>query len=158
MRTFIVRLSNYMSAAAGIVLVLMAVITFADIIMRLFGNPIPGVYEIVAFLGLAVAGFALPRSSLMKAHVGVDLVIEKLSAKTNFVLLVITRILVAAFFLITAWYFVGMAQSFMATKSVTMTLKVPFYPVVFVMVLSFVVQALVAIYQIFEKKEGGQNE
>ena len=128
MRKFIYTLSTAMSAAAGVILVFMALLTFADIVMRIFWAPIPGVYEVVGFLGVAVAGFVLPRSSLMKAHVGVDLVVEKASLRARLVVLIITRILVAAFFLIGAWYFVDMAHSFIATKNVTMTLRVPFIP------------------------------
>jgi TRAP-type C4-dicarboxylate transport system permease small subunit len=158
MQKFIVRLAGYMSAVAGVVLIFMACLTFADIVMRYFWTPIPGVYEVVAFLGIAVAGFVLPRSSLMGSHVGVDFVTEKLSGKSRKLVRVITRVFVALFFFITAWYFVGMAQSFIATKSVTMTLKLPFYPVVYIMVLSFFVQGIVAVYQIFEKNEGGDNE
>jgi TRAP-type C4-dicarboxylate transport system permease small subunit len=94
----------------------------------------------------------------MKAHVAVDFVTEKLSGKPKMIVKVITRVLVALFFMITAWYFVGMAQSFIATKSVTMTLKLPFYPVVFVMVFSFFVQGIVSIYQIFEEEGGARNE
>jgi TRAP-type C4-dicarboxylate transport system permease small subunit len=151
-------LTSSMSACAGIVLIFMAGLTFADIVMRYFWTPIPGVYEVVAFLGLALAGLVLPRSSLMKAHVAVDFVTEKLSGKPKMIVKVITRVLVALFFMITAWYFVGMAQSFIATKSVTMTLKLPFYPVVFVMVFSFFVQGIVSIYQIFEEEGGARNE
>jgi TRAP-type C4-dicarboxylate transport system permease small subunit len=158
MRRFIMLLTGSMSVCAGIVLIFMAGLTFADIIMRYFWTPIPGVYEVVAFLGLALAGLVLPRSSLMKAHVAVDFVTEKLSGKPKMIVKVITRVLVALFFMITAWYFVGMAQSFIATKSVTMTLKLPFYPVVFVMVFSFFVQGIVSIYQIFEEEGGARNE
>lgn len=147
-----------MSWCAGIVLIFMAALTFADIVMRYFWTPIPGVYEVVAYLGLALAGLVLPRSSLMKAHVAVDFVTEKLSGKPKLIVLIITKVLVALFFVITAWYFVGMAQSFIATKSVTMTLKLPFYPVVFVMIFSFFVQGLVSIYQIFEEEGGARNE
>jgi hypothetical protein len=39
-----------------------------------------------------------------------------------------------------------------------MTLKLPFYPVVFVMVFSFFVQGIVSIYQIFEEEGGARNE
>jgi TRAP-type C4-dicarboxylate transport system permease small subunit len=146
-----------MSWCAGIVLIFMAALTFADIVMRYFWTPIPGVYEVVAYLGLALAGLVLPRSSLMKAHVAVDFVTEKLSGKPKMIVLIITRIMVALFFIITAWFFVGMAQSFIATKSVTMTLKLPFYPVIYVMVLSFLVQGIVSIYQIFDNEEGGTD-
>jgi TRAP-type C4-dicarboxylate transport system permease small subunit len=157
MRKFILLITGCMSWCAGIVLIFMAALTFADIVMRYFWTPIPGVYEVVAYLGLALAGLVLPRSSLMKAHVAVDFVTEKLSNKPKMIVLIITRVLVALFFIITAWFFVGMAQSFIATKSVTMTLKLPFYPVVYVMVLSFFVQGIVSIYQIFDKEEGGAD-
>jgi TRAP-type C4-dicarboxylate transport system permease small subunit len=158
MGKFMNQLTGYMSAAAGIVLIFMACLTFADIVMRVFGKPIPGVYEVVAFLGVAVAAFVLPRSSLERAHVGVDFVYEKLSPKPKMVVKIITRVLVAVFFLAAAWYFVGMAQSFIATKSVTMTLKLPFYPVVYVLVFGFVVQGIVSIYQIVEKERERRQE
>jgi TRAP-type C4-dicarboxylate transport system permease small subunit len=158
MEKFMIRLTGYMSAAAGMVLIFMACLTFADIIMRIFGKPIPGVYEVVGFLGVAVAAFVLPRSSLERAHVGVDLVVEKLSSKPRMVIKIITRVLVAVFFFVAAWYFVGMAQSFIATKSVTMTLKLPFYPVVYVLVFSFVVQGIVSVYQIVEKERERRQE
>ena len=158
MEKFMNRLTGYMSVAAGIVLIFMACLTFADIVMRIFGKPIPGVYEVVGFLGVAVAAFVLPRSSLERAHVGVDLVVEKLSSTPRVVIKIITRVLVAAFFFTAAWYFIGMAQSFIATKSVTMTLKLPFYPVVYVLVVSFVVQGIVSVYQIVEKERERRQE
>ena len=158
MQKFILRLTDYMAVVAGVVLIFMAALTFADIVMRYFGSPIPGVYEVVGFLGIALAALILPRSSLLKAHVAVDFVTEKLSGKARMVVKIITRVLVTLFFIITAWYLVGMAQSFIDTRSVTMTLKIPFYPVVYVMVFSFLVQGIVSIYQIFEREKGGQNE
>jgi TRAP-type C4-dicarboxylate transport system permease small subunit len=156
MRIFIVRLSNYMSLVAGAVLVIMAALTFIDVVMRYIGKPVPGAYEVIAYLGVAVTGFALPRASLMKTHVYVDLVIDKLSWKPRTILKIITRILVAAFFLCTAWYFVRMGQSFIAARAVTMTLRVPFYPVVFGMAFCCLVQSIVTIWEIFEKEGGGK--
>jgi len=148
MEKFMIRLTGYMSVAAGVIRIFMACLTFVDVVMRIFGKPIPGVYEVVGFLGVALAAFVLPRSSLERAHVGVDFAVEKLSAKPRLVMKVITRILIAVFFLVAAWYFVDMARSFIVTKSVTMTLRLPYYPVVFAMVFSFFVQGLVSIYQI----------
>jgi len=157
MRTFIMRLSNYMSVLAGVVLIIMAVLTFVDIIMRYIGKPVPGAYEVIAYLGVAVVGFSLPRASLMKTHVYVDIVIDRISTKYRTILKTITRILIAVFFLCTAWYFVRMGQSFVAARAVTMTLRVPFHPVVFGMAFCCLVQSIVTIWEIFEK-EGGRNE
>jgi TRAP-type C4-dicarboxylate transport system permease small subunit len=158
MKKFIYSLTGYMTVAAGVILIFMAILTFADIVMRYFGRPIPGVYEVVAFLGIAVAGFVLPRYSLMKAHVAVDFVVEKLSTGQRMMMNIVTRVMAAFFFFVASWFFVGMAKSFIATNSVTMTLKIPFYPVVYMLAFSFFVQGVVMVYQIFEKKSGGRDE
>jgi TRAP-type C4-dicarboxylate transport system permease small subunit len=158
MRTFITRLSNYMSVVAGIILMVMAVLTFVDVVMRYMGKPVPGAYEVIAYLGVAVTGFALPRASLMKTHVYVDLVYDKMTGKPKMIMKTFTRILVAAFFLCTAVYFVRMGLSFIAARAVTMTLRVPFHPVVFGMAFCCLVQSMVTIWEIFEKEGGGPNE
>jgi TRAP-type C4-dicarboxylate transport system permease small subunit len=158
MEKFMNRLTGVMSAAAGVILVFMVCLTFADIVMRIFGKPIPGVYEVVGFLGVALAALVLPRSSLERAHVGVDFVYEKLPPKAMLFTKVTTRLLVAAFFFISSWYLIGMAQSFIATKSVTMTLKLPFYPVVYVLSFAFVIQGIVSVYQVVEKERERRQE
>ncbi len=155
MRVFtviIARLSNYMSVLAGILLVLMMGITLTDVIGRFFGKPLIGAYELVSFLGAAVAGLAIPRASLLNAHVNVDFVIEKLPGTAQRVIKVITRLLVFFMFLFAAWYFVFMGKNIYLTNTVTMTLKLPIYPVVLGLAASALVQCLVSICQIFVEK------
>lgn len=150
-------LCNLMSFMAGITLLLMMGVTLADIVLRYIGKPIVGAYEIVAFLGVAVTGFALPRASVLKTHVYVDLLIDKLPVKARKVLRTITRILVFLTFLGAAWYFIIMGKSYIATQTVTMSLKVPFYPVVFVLAASCIAQCLVSLCEIFGN-DGGKND
>lgn len=157
MRVLVMKLSAFMSIISGGILVAMIFITFADIIMRYMGSPIPGVYEVVAYLGVAVTGLALPRASMMKAHVYVDLLIDKMSEVPKRAMKVFTRILVLLFFLLTGWSLMKMGKSFVATNTVTAMLRVPFYPVVFGAAFSCLVQCMVSIYEIFEK-EGETNE
>jgi TRAP-type C4-dicarboxylate transport system permease small subunit len=150
-------LCNLMSFMAGIILLLMIGVTLADIALRSLGRPIVGAYEIVAFLGVAVMGFALPRASVLKTHVYVDLLIDKLPVKTRKVINTITRIVVFLTFLVAAWYFILMGINYIATKTVTMSLKVPFYPVVFALAGSCILQCLVSLCEIFGD-DGGKNE
>lgn len=160
MRVFpmiIARLSNYMSVLAGILLVIMMGITLTDVIGRFFGKPLIGAYELVSFLGAAVAGLTIPRASLLNAHVNVDFVIEKLPGAAQKILKVITRLLVFFMFLFAAWYFVFMGKNLYLTNTVTMTLKMPFYPVVFGLAVSALIQCLVSVCQIFAEK-GEKNE
>lgn len=151
-----VRLSNYMSVLSGTILLFMAGLTLVDVILRMFRKPILGTYEIVAFLGAAVAGFALPRGSLKGAHVYVDMVTSKLPGKAQRVLHIITKVLGVLLFLFGAIYLAQMGWNFYLTKTVTMTLRVPFYPVVFGLAVSCLVQCFVSLSQMFGDK-GGNN-
>jgi TRAP-type C4-dicarboxylate transport system permease small subunit len=152
MRTFVKHVCNAMSFIAGIILIVMMVLTFADILLRYFGHPILGAYEVVSFLGVAVTSFALPRASLLKTHVYVDLLIDGLPPKPQRILRVITRLLVFLLFLIAAWYFIVMGKNYIQTKTVTMSLKVPFFPVVFGLAASCLAQCLVSLYEIFGER------
>jgi len=148
MLRFVRLLTNGMMIIAGVILVFMAGLTLLDVIMRYFGKPIVGTYELVSFLGLAAVAFSLPRASLMGAHVYVDLLVDKLSQGSRKVFQIFTRLLVFVLFLIASWYFFHIGMDLIATKTVTMSLKVPFYPVVFALALGCFVQCLVAIYEI----------
>ena len=145
MRAFVARLSDYMSAFAGGILLFMAGLTFLDVVLRYVAKPIVGTYELVSFLGVAVIALALPRASLMGSHVYVDLLIDRVPVGWRTGFRIATRVLVFLLFLFAAWYFTFMARNFIATKTVTMTLKVPFYPVVFALAASSIVQCLVSI-------------
>ena len=151
------KVSNFMSILAGIVLLIMTAITFLDVVMRNFGKPLVGAYELVAFMGVAVTAFALPRASLLKTHVYVDFVIDKLPEFLQKTLKVLTRIMVFFMFFLAAWYFMLMGKNFIETHTVTMSLRVPFYPVVFALAAGSIVQCLVCICEIFTDK-GGRNE
>jgi TRAP-type C4-dicarboxylate transport system permease small subunit len=150
-------LCNVMSIVAGFILLVMVAVTMSDVVLRYFGRPILGAYEIVAFLGVAVTGFALPRASALKTHVYVDLLIDRLPARTQKVMKTITRILVFLMFLGAAWYFIIMGINYINTKTVSMSLRVPFYPVVFVLALSCIVQCMVSLSEIFGDN-GEKNE
>lgn len=149
-------LSSFMSVLAGFILIAMILVTLADIVMRFCGRPIIGAYEIVAFLGVAVIALALPRASFLKTHVYVDFLTEKLSVKSKKVLRIVTRLIIFCMFLVASWYFILMGKSYMETKTVTMSLKVPFYPVIFALAASCFMQCLVSIYEIFSEY-GGSN-
>lgn len=154
MHTLVTRLSNYLSVLAGLILLFMTGLTFVDVLLRYFGKPIVGAYELVAFLGVAVSAFALPRASLKKAHVYVDIVVDKLPSRWHTVFRVFTRILVFLMFFFAIFYFLFMARNFIATHSVTMTLKVPFYPVVFALAASCIVQCLACVCEIMDDVRG----
>ena len=121
---------------SGITLAAIMIVTLADVIMRPFGHPIFGSYEIISFLSAIVIGFALPYASHLKAHICVDIFINRFSKSKRRIMNAITRVFVIFLFALAGWFFVVMGLSLIKTGEVSQTLRIPFYPIAFGLALS----------------------
>ncbi len=142
------KISNGMQWFAGLTLCVILAITFADIISRRFGYPVVGTYEITSFLGGIVAGFAIPATSLANGHVIVDFFIDKLTDARKYVLQITTRVMGIFLFSILGYFLFSMACNLYATGEVSMTTKLPFYPIAAGIGVSCFVQVIVFIVEI----------
>ena len=142
---------------SGLTLAFMLLFTLLDVIMRAFGRPIVGDYEVISFLGAVVVGFALPYTSLLKGHVIVDFLLEKLPKTTGDAMQIATRILSIALFLWMGWNFVVMSLDLIKSKEVTPVFRLPYYPISFGLAFTCVIQCLVLLSQIKEIV-GGRHE
>jgi hypothetical protein len=75
--------SGWFNYAACLAVVVMMLLSCADVALRLFGAPIPGAYEMVGFLGAVIVSFALAYTSLQRGHVAVEVIFEKLPMKAQ---------------------------------------------------------------------------
>ena len=135
---------------SGLTLAFMLLFTLLDVIMRAFGRPIVGDYEVISFLGAVVVGFAIPYTSLLKGQVVVDFLLEKLSKSTSDAMQIATRILSIALFLWMSWNFVVMSIDLIKSKEVTPVFRMPYYPISFGLAFACIVQCLVLSSQIRE--------
>jgi TRAP-type C4-dicarboxylate transport system permease small subunit len=151
------RSSRILNWIAGWSLVGMMFLTCADIILRLFRRPILGTYEIVGFLGAIVAGFALAQTTIERGHVAVQVVVMRFSPQTQKIIYLITHILSIVLFALLAWECVRYGNDFRASGEVSLTLRMPFYPVVYGIAFSAIVVCLVLfvdILQVMTKRAG----
>jgi TRAP-type C4-dicarboxylate transport system permease small subunit len=58
---------------ACVVVIAMMLLSAADVILRLFGKPIPGTYEWVGFPGTFVVSFVQAFTSMGKGHIAVEI-------------------------------------------------------------------------------------
>ena len=116
----------------------MILLTCFDVCMRYFFNrPIGGTYDVVSLMGAVVAAFAMPYTMLMKGHVAVDLLVRKLSKKTQLVIETVTHVVGILLFLIVAWQCFVLASDMKTVGEVTPTLLLPFHPIVYCMSICF---------------------
>jgi len=119
---------NYLAGAA---VVAMMLLTCVDIVMRFFGKPLPGVYDLVGFLGVVSVSFALAYTSVQRGHVAVDILMERLPQRAQFRLLSIGNMASAAFFLFLTWQSFLYAMELFDSGEVSMTVGMPIHPFVF---------------------------
>ena len=139
------RLAEYMSIIAGASIIIMMLLSTADVLLRLGGplyskykyeflkfiQPIPGTYELVSFLGTVAAAFAIAHTSIKGGHVSVSLVTRLLAKKTKTVIQIITNTLALLFFGLLTWRSILYAQDLKLFGEVSMTLQMPYYPFVY---------------------------
>jgi TRAP-type C4-dicarboxylate transport system permease small subunit len=144
------KMSRFLLLIAGITLAFMLVFTLFDVAMRAFGKSVTGDYEIISFLGAVVVGFSIPYTSLLKGHVLVDFVLEKLPGKGRNAMQVATRIIAIALFLWMGWNFVSMSLDLIKSKEVTPVFRLPYYPISLGLAFCCLIQCTVLISQIKE--------
>lgn len=144
------RMSVILLLFSGITLAIMLVFTVGNVTMRAFGRPLIGDFEIISFLGSVVIGFALPYTTMSKAHVAVEMVIEKVTKRTRDRLEVFTRVVCLALFMWMGWNFITEGLYSMRVGEVTQVFRLPYYPITFGLALSCFIQCLVFLLQIRE--------
>lgn len=152
------RLSAWMNTFGGIMLFLMMMLTVVDVILRFFGKPITGTYELVAMAGATVVAFAIPQTSWDNAHIYVDFLLENRSNVTKKIFQVITRLLGVILFILLAWFLFEKAIHLYKSGDVSLTLHIPYYPVAYGLAFCGLVQAIVLILQIVALFQGGDHK
>jgi TRAP-type C4-dicarboxylate transport system permease small subunit len=151
MRNFLriaARISAWMDNIGGIILILMMLITVADVILREYGRPIIGTYELVAAAGAMVVAFAVPQTTRENGHISVTMLIENRSRWVKDVFFVITKLFGIALFLVLSWYLFQRGTHLLKEGDVSQTLQIPAYPGAYAMAFCFFVEAFVLLAEI----------
>jgi TRAP-type C4-dicarboxylate transport system permease small subunit len=127
---------------AGVAIVALMLVATANVILRLFGMPFIGTYETVGFLGALVLAFTLGITQRRKEHVVVDIFSMHFPAKVNRITDILQFLVTWAFFAIGAWQVWVWGNIIRTSGEVSETLKLPFYPIIYLVALGFALLAL----------------
>ena len=147
-------LSRFMGVIAGVTLVFVMLLTVLDVILRYFGYPIMGVYDLVALGGAVIIGFSLPYASDKRVHVFMEMV-QPLFGKTGRQALdVLTRLIAFGISLLIGWNLVKLGTGFRQTGEASLTIQIVFYPIAIGLGICFFLQTLVFASQIVQGFSG----
>ncbi len=150
LRKFAGRLSYWFNWIAGGGLVLMMLLTCADVVMRSAGRPIPGTFEIVGFLGVIIAAFAIAYTQVLGGHIAIDYLVVRLSRRRQSIIRCITSLAGAGLFALIAWQSYLFAGNLWASGEVSPTEKIPFFPFVYGLALACLPVSLLLLLDFFK--------
>ena len=150
---------------AGWAIVLMVLLTCADVSLRLTATlyakygwhilaplkPISGAYELVCFLGAVAASFAMAHTSIEGGHVSVNFITRLLPDKIQAWFQIGTGLLGTFLFAIISWRSFIYAQKIRELGEVSMTIRLPLYPFIYGVSLSALAVCAVLIAAIMNE-------
>ena len=123
--------SGWFNYVACVAVVVMMLLSCADVILRLLGSPIPGTYEMVGLLGAVIIAFAMAYTSLQRGHIAVDMIYEKLPPRMQCLIDGAVGLTGAALFGVIAWQSAVYGADLRQSGEVSLTLQMPLYPSVY---------------------------
>lgn len=153
----VLKLSKGFQTIAGISLSFMVFLTTLDVVIRLFGKPVPGAVEIIAICGGIVVGFAVPISFIRRSHIAVDIVLNILPPAARKVVYILTRFVAIGLCCLIGWNFFKIGKGLLKGGEVSGTLQIPLYPICYALGACFFVLIIVLFCDIL-KSFGGSHE
>ncbi len=153
-------LSDVFLWIGGIALVLMTGISCVNMVLRMLGEPIAGIYDLVCYLGALVAALPLAYTQLHKGHIAVDIVSGLFPVRVRRTAVGISYCLGMVFFGVAAWKLASLANILRQSGEVSETLKMPFWPFTYAVAVScglMVLCLLVDVLGLLEAPAGGKK-
>jgi len=135
---------------AGIFLVAMILLTCGNIFLRLVWTPVKGTFELMGFFGAIVTAFALAYTQIKRGHIGIDILVNRFSTKTQRILNSINYFICMVFFGIAGWQVAKWGTILWKTGEVTETLRIIFYPFTYGVALGCLILTLVLLVDLLK--------
>ena len=144
------QLRKVLMIAGGVSLLALTLLATMNVALRIFQVPVSGTYEVVSFLGAIVTAGALGYTQKRKDHIVVDILSEKFPAPVKRALDRVSYAILLVFFSIVSWQTFVYGKRLLLTGELSETLKITYYPFVFLVSLGFAVLALTIFLDLVE--------
>jgi TRAP-type C4-dicarboxylate transport system permease small subunit len=138
-------LNRLLLVVGGITLAGMVLLTCSNIFLRSVWVPIKGTYELMGFFGAIVTAFALGYTQIKRGHVGIDMVVNQFSARTQRILNGINYFICMIFFALASCQIAKWATTLWETGEITETLRIIYFPFTYGVALGCAVLSLVLL-------------
>jgi TRAP-type C4-dicarboxylate transport system permease small subunit len=151
------RLSKWMNVISGCAITFIMLLTVSDVVLRFFGHPVIGTFEMVGLGGAVLIGFGIPNCSWTRGHIFVDFAVQKFPKGGAKAINLITRLMSIAIFILIGYNLFLYSHDLYLSGEGTLTLQLPFYPISYGLGVCCFIQCLVLVCDIV-KIFGGTYE
>lgn len=139
-------------SGAGVFVMMGTICT--DVVLRRFGHPVVGAYDIVRIAGAISLAAALPYTTAVKGHVAIEYFFHKLNRTSRMVVDSVMRLVSMALFGFLGWRSILYGLELHRTNQVAQTLKLPIFWLPMVIgFCCFVVVLVVAYHLVYPHRE-----
>ena len=148
LRNFLRVTTKILNIIGGAALTFMMLLTVADVLMRAFGRPLVGTYEIVALSLALVIGFTIPKVSFDRGNVNMEILLERVAKGNKDILNTFTRLICIGLFLLIGYNLIMVANEFRTSGEVSPTIQLPAYPLAYGVAVCCFIECLVFLSDI----------
>jgi len=155
------KISRFLNRAAfliaGVFLLALIVLICSNIFFRSIWVPVKGTFELMGFFGAILTAFALGFSHMERAHISVDILVNRFPKAVQKVLNGVNYFICMFFFSIAGWQIAKWGRIIWKTGEVTETLRIIYYPFVFGVALGCFLLALTMLVDFVNVLMGGRQ-
>jgi TRAP-type C4-dicarboxylate transport system permease small subunit len=152
-------LARRLDMLAAVAIFAMMTLTCADVFLRyFFRKPLSGTYEIVALLGAVAVSFAMAHTLANKGHVAVSLIVQILPKKLQGIVEISISIFGIILFALITWQSILYGIDCQRSGEVSLTLELPFYPIIYGVALGAAVVCMILIVDLANAIDGVKNK
>ena len=154
------RVAKVFNDIAGWAVVAAMVLVVINVILRrVFKSPLLGAYEFTGFLTAVIVGFSIAFCLVLDAHISIDFITQKFSKKAQNIIGLVTNSMMFLMMGAFTWFLFGYATKLLKSNSVSPTTQFPFYIVVYIVAVCFIILCLVLLVRVKNHiREAKRNE
>ena len=134
--------------AAALGLSVMMVLTFSDVVLRYFGYPIKGAYDIVGLSGAFAIALPIAYTQVLRGHIGIDFIVARFPKRVRGVIDTVNRVLNIGVYSLLAWQCAVYGKKLWSVGRVSETLKLPIFPFPFVVAVGCALMSVVLVIEL----------
>ena len=147
-RNVVYALSRWACWLAILGLSIMMFLTCADVVLRYFGYPIKGTFDIVGLLGAAVIALPIAYTQILRGHIAIEFIASRFPVRARRIVDSVNCFLNIAIYSLLVWQCSLYGNKLYNLGRVSETLQVPLYPFAYIVAAGCAMMCLVLLIEL----------